>query len=996
MGGSNKQTIGFKYFLGVHMVLAINKLRVLSVRFNEKTAWNGSRAGGGRISIHNPGLFGGKDKEGGVSGRIDILDGNDSQGVNTYLSAVIDPVLSAFRGVTSVVFRQFYFGNNPYLKKTAFKVVDDEVANEWLPSLARLNVETYLRRAEVYIALDVSGSMAGARFTYMKSNVTAYLESLKGSVNSVRIVAWSDNPVASVTLRDCDDSDYDTLKTWVNALGTPVGGTSFSGAVSLASTFFDTDPEGVLETQFADDGILRTSFDTGEANKEPRRQIMLFLTDGVPTGGQTNVDAAILTMSALPNVEVFCFNMEETDTQYTEQLDTSSADGVPVIQTSQANALLFSLQGPSLWWADLNAAHIFRKILTIPSAGNVVESVGATFAETAELFETEGMGLSFFWRGRDDIDKMRKTVQEHTDTIMYEDRATGLWELKPIRNDYVVNDLYTFDTSNVIKWHDDISKPLQKDLPNLITVVYTKRRDGSEGSVSEMNVAAVQQVNRVIPKKVTYEGVTTASLASRLALRDLAALTTPLLTGTITVPAAPLDLNLGSPFIVENSAFGIDAVVVRLTSREEVGGDKPVTVLKFIEDKFNTPATATVSVVDITEPIEEPAESTGVLMREATYYEEVLRSNAADVNEALTNDGGFGSVTLAGSRPDDTHFSVSSATNSGSGWRLVATDAFMPVSVLQTPVSSVETTVLTIDNVYGIETVAANTLCLIGNELMRVDDLALDGSAITLTVGRGCVDTAPAFHDRGEKVYFFDGFLQYDSTAYTAGEVISGKLLPNSSSGQLSLDDATTLTLTLDGRPNRPYPAGALKINADLSYNSLLGDTATVTWAHRDRTLQTTNVPEDFTYSDIGPETGVSYEVEVRELLNKENVFADADVFEPADIFLTDNLGSLVRRIPVGSQTTYNYVKDGTLNVFEVADVFNVTDVFAAVALSVFTGTDVFDTSDSETVFKKVGGRSIRTQFVVKSTRGAVAAWSAPMLQAPHLTPVTNLLLEVI
>ncbi len=73
-------------------------------------------AAGGRVRIDKPGLFGGTKREGGLKGDIDVMMGGPAQQPNDYLAAQAGRAVPAYRGVTSLVLRQCYLGNTPYLK----------------------------------------------------------------------------------------------------------------------------------------------------------------------------------------------------------------------------------------------------------------------------------------------------------------------------------------------------------------------------------------------------------------------------------------------------------------------------------------------------------------------------------------------------------------------------------------------------------------------------------------------------------------------------------------------------------------------------------------------------------------------------------------------------------------------------------------------------------------------------------------------------------------
>lgn len=132
MGGRRKkQTVGYRYRIGMHLVLCQGPVdAVQEIQVGDRTAWgDASRAplasghGLGRLSIHKPRLFGGDEREGGVVGEVDVLSGDATQGRNDYLMSRLGAAIPAFRGVLSIVARKILFAaNNPYLKPWAVRV----------------------------------------------------------------------------------------------------------------------------------------------------------------------------------------------------------------------------------------------------------------------------------------------------------------------------------------------------------------------------------------------------------------------------------------------------------------------------------------------------------------------------------------------------------------------------------------------------------------------------------------------------------------------------------------------------------------------------------------------------------------------------------------------------------------------------------------------------------------------------------------------------------
>jgi len=137
MGGKSdcvEYTTGYRYFLGVHMIACHGPVdAVMGMKTDDYEVWNGNLSTSEQIDIDLPDLYGGKTKEGGVSGDIDIEFGNDDQGQNSYLLARFGAMIPAFRGVVGFVLRQCYLGDSHYLKPWAFRIRNtSRIAPGWL------------------------------------------------------------------------------------------------------------------------------------------------------------------------------------------------------------------------------------------------------------------------------------------------------------------------------------------------------------------------------------------------------------------------------------------------------------------------------------------------------------------------------------------------------------------------------------------------------------------------------------------------------------------------------------------------------------------------------------------------------------------------------------------------------------------------------------------------------------------------------------------------
>ena len=123
MGSKKKsQTTGYKYYMGMHMVVCESADELLEVQVGDRTVWTGSAADS-QIYINAPNVFGGDKREGGVLGFVDVMMGGAGQTQNSYLQSLLGAAIPAFRGVVSMVLRRVYIAaNNPYAKPWAFRL----------------------------------------------------------------------------------------------------------------------------------------------------------------------------------------------------------------------------------------------------------------------------------------------------------------------------------------------------------------------------------------------------------------------------------------------------------------------------------------------------------------------------------------------------------------------------------------------------------------------------------------------------------------------------------------------------------------------------------------------------------------------------------------------------------------------------------------------------------------------------------------------------------
>lgn len=142
MGGGGKGggsvVIGYKYFLGMHLVLCHGPVDFVGPIYAGERQFAGGRGSSGIINANAENLFGGEKKEGGIVGKIDVMFGEDTQGENVYLRTQMFRV-PGYRSVVSLVANKCYVcAMSPYPKPWAAQVTRIP-GKDWYPETATIN-----------------------------------------------------------------------------------------------------------------------------------------------------------------------------------------------------------------------------------------------------------------------------------------------------------------------------------------------------------------------------------------------------------------------------------------------------------------------------------------------------------------------------------------------------------------------------------------------------------------------------------------------------------------------------------------------------------------------------------------------------------------------------------------------------------------------------------------------------------------------------------------
>lgn len=509
-----------------------------------------------------------------------------------------------------------------------------------------------------------------------------------------------------------------------------------------------------------------------------------------------------------------------------------------------------------------NPAHIVYECLTNRAWGMGL-SAGrldlASFAAAAATFYTEGMGLCFAWNKQDAIEGFVQQVADHAGASCGEDPRTGLIRLTAIRDDYSIGSLPVFspEAGNVIDI-ESFERAAVRDVKNEITVKYIDQVTGKESSVTIQHLASVQAQGGASPATVSYPGIPTASLAMRVALRDLKAATSGLARVRLTINREGYGLLPGDVIAFSWADEGIDLMPLRVGSVDYGSYTNGAITIEAVQDVFGLPATTYLDpqAGGWVEPNRTPQASAAVAVFE-TPYRELARALGPSLAADLDPDAGF--LSAVALRAPGVSFNYQLDTRTGANTYAQAGDGdWTPSGTLTTQIGPTATSA-TLGVAADLDLVEIGQAALIESEIVKVT--SIDINTLTVGLARGCEDTVAATHVSASRIWFFEAFAGYDPTEWATGETVDAKLRTRTSGGLLALGSSPGGSVTMAQRAWRPYPPGKLRINGS-AYPATAFARLAITWAHRDRLLQQDQMIDE-AQTSIGPEAGTTYTVRI-------------------------------------------------------------------------------------------------------------------------------------
>lgn len=511
---------------------------------------------------------------------------------------------------------------------------------------------------------------------------------------------------------------------------------------------------------------------------------------------------------------------------------------------------------------SMNAVHIIYECLTNREWGRGLprEMLDTqSFVYAADVAYCEYMGLCIPWTRQDTVEAFTQRIVDHLGAVIYPSKETGLLKIRLIRDDYNVGSLSTYSTDNGLLEIREDEQSSPETLINEVIVSYVDPIARGKAQTRVQNIGVMQAVGAINSKTVDYLGIPTRSLANRVAQRDLRIHSAVLRRFTLRMNRQAWKLAPGDIFRLSDTRRGISSIVVRVGAAEESeDGSISMTV---VQDVFGLPASSYVGVPpNVVTIVTRPAVAQFSAINEVSYWDLVRRlpSTYLDgIEPTETYVYLMGAKPLTGLSPN---YAVATGTPT-TEMLIRGTGSWTAAGALTANMSAGQVNLFVAIGSLPAS-IPVGTPGQVDNEVIRID--AYNYTTGEVTISRGCLDTLPVSHNVGAAFWVLETGFGPDGTRYTQSEVVLGKVLTNTSNGQLHISLATQVSVTTVARHIRPYPPAKVKIDGGVFASATLAIPGfTVTWVHRNRITQN-DVLFHQQNSSVTPEVGTTYTIKVR------------------------------------------------------------------------------------------------------------------------------------
>lgn len=513
----------------------------------------------------------------------------------------------------------------------------------------------------------------------------------------------------------------------------------------------------------------------------------------------------------------------------------------------------------------MNPAHIVYEVLTNRDWGmgypaGIIDTTA--FQTAADQMYSEGLGLCMLWLRQDTIESFLQQIVNYAGGVLVQSKTTGLFQFNLIRGGYNVATLPVITHDDIIEVQS-IEAASITGATNEIVVNWFDPTTKTTRVTTVQALGAIQAQGVVISDTRDYQGVASLDLASRLAQRELRAVSVPLRRLKLKLDRSAWQFLPGGLFVLNFTDIGISNMVFRIGEVDYGTLAQGAITVTAIQDVFSLPNTSYIVVQQTgwTPPDMTPTASPYNQGVEADYRELYQSLTSSDLAGLPTNAGYAG---ILASRPSGlaTSYEVWTAVAPAS-FTKHGEDDFCPTATIQSALNPFDTAITLLAGV-DLDNVQVPCAALIDGEVVNVT--ALDPIAGTATIARGCIDTVPATHAAGARIWFYDNFLGSDNVQYYSGETVQQRALTETTrGGTLALGLAPNINVAIAGRAAMPYPPAYLQVQGTrFDQVTKISGALSLSWRERNRVTQQDQMIDN-TQNTITPETGTTYTITLKD-----------------------------------------------------------------------------------------------------------------------------------
>lgn len=581
MGKSKKTTVGYHYRVAIHSGLSAGDIDAyLATRGGNKTAWEGRITQSGTFRISAPNLWGGEKDQGGIDSDVDLMFGEPDQQVNPYLAAVFGPQQSAWRGVTTFVFKGGRYGAmNPYPQKLSHKI--ERILKGW-------DTECwYPEKARILISGEDD---PGVEFVHGE---VVFAGSIGLAIHPKFEGIAAELP-ANCTIKAYEEFGVDAPRKVLIWVGDTV----------------------VWQTPWLGDATQQEALDA--ALVAAGREWM--------QGPITSVDVYEREVAFPPGLTG-------------AQLQFIVLNNGP--ETIQSNLEIRIPGSDSRLWA-MNPAHILYYSRTQLDMGREPEAAlsDASFRAAADWYHGQGFGLcTTYDPSAESVDEFERRI-ERVSGCSLSSHVDGLWYLDVANGEYQLDDLPILTDDDILEFQDQPT--LQDSAANSVSVKYFDPVRKEAIVTPPVQAPALIEEFGTNHLVLEYLEIPSAKLSLRVAQRELMARITPMRAAPLKTTRKPYAWRRGTYFRLQSPKRRIADMVCILGEKSSGQLRSGAMSITATQDVYSLPSTTFVEVeegVD-TRPPRVAVPITVQRAFEAPYTEVVTQLPRAEL-EALPDDVGF-------------------------------------------------------------------------------------------------------------------------------------------------------------------------------------------------------------------------------------------------------------------------------------------------------------------------------------------------------------------